>query len=112
MIEKQVIKYLNELHIPAYMEEPKEKPSEYVVLESIDNGRTNYIDAVTFNITCYSTTLQKAAELNQRVKEAMYDIVSIDNISSSKCGGGGQDIDTSTKRYAYYSIFNLYYTEE
>jgi hypothetical protein len=112
MIEAQVCKYLNDLKIPAYMEEPKNKGSEYVVLQSIDNGRINYIDAVTFNITCYSTSLQKACELNNRVKAAMYDITAIDNISSSKCGGGGQDIDTTTKRYAYYSVFNLYYTEE
>ncbi len=113
MIESTVTKYLNEvLDVPAYMEEPKNKPPEYVVLQVIDSGRTNYIDAVTFNITSYSTSLLKAAQLNNMVKNAMYDIISINNISSSKFGGGGQEIKQTTKQYAYYCIFNLFYTEE
>lgn len=113
MIEETVIKYLNnQLDIPAYMEEPKTKPDEYVVLQAIDNGRINLISAVTFNIRCYSTSLYKAAVRCQEVKTAMYDIVALDNVSSSKCGGGGEAIDSTTKRYAYDCIFNLYYMEE
>ena len=114
MIEITVRSYLKDkLEVPVYMgEEPKTKSSEYVVLQIIDGGRINHIDAVTFNITSYSTSLQKAAELNKAVKDAMYDIITISNISSSKCGGGGQDINTTTKQYAYYCIFNLYYTED
>lgn len=113
MIEETVIKYLNnQLDIPAYMEEPETKPDEYVVLQAIDNGRINLISAVTFNIRCYSTSLYKAAVRCQEVKNAMYDIVALDNVSSSKCGGGGEAIDSTTKRYAYDCIFNLYYMEE
>lgn len=114
MIEVTVKQYLDGvLDVPVYMgEEPKNKPSEYVVLEIIDNGRVNCIDAVTFNIVSYSTTLHKAGELNQKVKNAMYDIVTLDNVSSSKCGGGGQAINTVTKQYAYECVFNLYYMED
>jgi len=113
MIEKNVIKYLkSKLTVPVYMgEAPAKKPQEYVVLEVIDGGRVNYIDAVTFNIMSYSTTLLNAAELNQSVKEAMYNIVELDQVSSSKCGGGGQSIDTAIKGYAYECIFNLVYME-
>lgn len=113
MIEVTVRNYLDgELTVPVYMEEPKDKPDEYVVLQIIDNGRINQIDAVTFNIISYSTSLYNASELNQAVKDAMYDIISLDNISSSKCGGGGQAINTVTKQYAYECVFNLYYMEE
>lgn len=113
MIEKTVISYLNDnLGVPAYMEEPKTKLNEYIVIKAIDGGRINLIDAITLDITSYSTSLQGAAELNERVKEIMYAITSLDNISSSKCGGGGQAIETNTKRYAYECIFNLYYMEE
>lgn len=113
MIEKTVVAYLNGiLSVPAYMEEPTNKPDEYVVIKTIDDGRIDHIDAVTLNIRSYSTTLQGAAELNGIVKRAMFDIVTLDNVSSSKCGGGGQAIETSTKRYGYDCIFNLYYMED
>lgn len=114
IIEKKTTKYLERvLDVPVYMgEEPASKPSEYIVLQTLDNGRTNYIDAVTFNIISYSTSLQKAAELNNKVKEAMYNIVTLSNVSHSDCGGGGQAIDTSTKRHAYECVFNLFYMED
>lgn len=113
MIESQVISYLNStLEVPAYMEEPKTKPKEYIVAQVIDNGRTNYIDAVTFNIVAYAGSLARAAELIGEVKQAMYGIVSLSNISASKLGGGGQEINTATKQYAYYCVFNLFYTED
>lgn len=113
MIQVAVKNYLKDrLKIPVYLEEPKTKPSEYVTVETIDAGRVNMIEAVTFNIVSISGTLQKAAELNEKVKAAMYDIIALDNISSSKCGGGGQAIDQGTKRYAYECVFNLFYMEE
>ncbi len=114
MIEKQVTAYLNErLSVPAYMgEEPKKKPASYVVLQMIDNGRSNQIDAATFNIKSYAATLQGAAELNATIKGLMYDIISEDNISASRCGGGGQSINTGTKAYSYECVFNLFYTED
>ena len=113
MIEVDVKRYLDsKLTAPVYIgEEPKNKPSEYVVLKVIDNGRENGIDAVTFNIVSHSTTLQKASALNNGVKNAMYGITELDNISSSKCGGGGQAINQITKQYAYESVFNLHYME-
>lgn len=113
MIEIITKEYLkSKLNVPVYVgEKPSKKPSEYIVIQVIDGGRINMIDAVTFNFESYSTTLLKAAELNQKVKQAMYDIVELDNVSSSKCGGGGQNIDTATKEYCYEAVFNLIYTE-
>ncbi len=114
MIEITVEQYLDtELDIPVYIgEEPKTKPSEYVVLRVMDEGRIDMIDAVTFDIMSYSTSPQKAAELNKRVKDAMYGITKLDNVSASRCGGGGQDFDLQAKRYAYSCVFNLFYMEE
>lgn len=115
MIEKQIAEYLaSELDsVPVYVgEKPHNATSKYVLIQVMDGGRINYIDAVTFSLYSYDTSLQKAAELNALVKEAMFNAVSLPNVSSSKCGGGGQSIDTQTKRYAYECIFNLFYTEE
>lgn len=112
MIERIVIEYLiKTLNIPTYAEKPNKNPNEYIVIKNIDSGRSNQIDAVTFSIMSYAQTLDKALELNTRVKNAMYDIVSLENVSSCKLGGGGQRIDTQTKTYAYESIFNIYYMD-
>lgn len=113
MIEKQVTAYLKaKLSCAVYMgEKPNNPPTKYVVIKTIDSGRTNFIDGVSLILESHDTTLQKSAELNEEVKTAMYDIISLDNVSSSKCGGsGGQHIDTQTKTYAYQCVFNLIYT--
>lgn len=113
MIEKTVLQYLNSiLDVPVYMEEPASKDDSYAVLQIIDQGRLDYIDAATFNIRSYGASMLEAAELNGRVKDCMYAITTLDPISSSKCGGGGQALDVTTKRYAYECVFNLYYMED
>lgn len=114
MIEVITKQYLDsKLNVPIFIgEKPSKKITEYIVIEIIDGGRINYIDAVTLNIKSYSDTLLHAAELNEDVKNAMYDIVALPQVSSSKCGGGGQSIDTQSKEYAYECVFNLFYMED
>lgn len=113
MIETILTNYLGEkITAPVYFgEKPSKKPAEYVVIEKIDSGRINMIDAATFSLFSYSETLYEAAELNAKVKEAMFNIVELPEVSSSKLGGGSQYIDKQTKEYGYECIFNLYYME-
>lgn len=113
MIETQVIQYLEtKLNVPVYAEDPTEDVDEYIVIEMIDGGRIEHIDAVTFNIESISTSMLKAADLNERVRSTMFGIIEIPNISASRCGGGGQNIDRSKKAYRFECVFNLFYTEE
>jgi len=110
MIEVDVIKYLSTaLSVSVTGEKPIKKPVKYVVIETIDSGRINYINAVTISIMSYADTLLNAAKLDAQVREAMFNITSLSNVSSCKLGGGSQAIDTQTKEYAYESIFNIIY---
>lgn len=112
MIEKTVISYLNsQLNVPVFMEKPENKTDKFVVISTLDIGRTDLINAVTLNLTSYAPTLLEAAELNEMVMDKMYDIIMLDHVSSSKLGGGGQAIKTDVKGYAYYCVFNLFYKE-
>lgn len=114
MIEEIVTTYLNnKLTVPVHMgAKPTNKPSEYVTLEVLDAGRFDYVDAVTFNIRSYSSSPYKAAVLNEAVKKAMFDIIELPSIASSKLGGGGQAPETLTKEYAYECVFNIRYYAE
>ena len=110
MIEVDIIKYLSSaLGVSVTGEKPTSKPKEYVVIEKIDGGRVDYIDAITISIMSYADTLLNAAKLDEKVQKAMFDIVGLENISSCRLGGASQSIDKQTKEYAYESIFNLIY---
>lgn len=114
MIEKVVRDYLqNLLSVPVYIgEQPNKHPSDYVLIQVLDIGRENHISAITLNFRSFSTSLLKATELNNSVLEKMFNIVSIDGITKTKCGGGGQNIDTTTKTYSCECVFNLFYYAE
>ena len=110
MIEEVVIKYLEDkLGIKAYAEKPNRKTSEYIVVEKIDGGRINQINASTLSVFSYADTLFKAAALNERVKETLLGIIELEEISSSKIGGEGRNIDSNNREYRYETIINLYH---
>lgn len=111
MIEEKLLTLLkSNLDVPVYLEEPTKKPTEYVLIQIIDTTRTNLIDACSLYVESISTSLYKASSLNERVKEYMLNhLIEDDSISSCRLGGGGQNINTQTKRYQYESIFNIVY---
>lgn len=110
MIEKIIISYLNnELGVPVYAEIPANPPKEFVIVHKLDGGVTNHVNEASIYFESYSDSLQKAAELNERVQALLFESVSLDEISSAKLGGEGSNIDTNTKRYRYESVFNFYY---
>ncbi len=114
MIEYIISNYLREaLHMDAvYLETPKTMPDECVVFHIVDRSRERMIDAVTVELYSYGKTHEKAAELDERVRGAMYDITGLDEVSASRLGGGNDAPDTTLKRYRYRSYFNLTYMED
>ena len=88
MIEITLREYLEEkLGVPVLMEVPKEKPSEYILLQLIDSGKINHIDAATFSIVAISDTLYNAAELSNKIKETLLDSITLNCISHVDLGG-------------------------
>lgn len=110
MIEITVIDYLKEvLNIPVYAEIPTNRPQSFVVVNKIDGGETNQVNASTLSIYSYGKTLYDAAILNEDVKYAMKNIVKLHIVSGCKIGGDSRSIDEENKLYRYESIFNLYH---
>lgn len=113
MIEVTLKDYLeDELSAPVYMEVPKSVPSEYVLLQLIDAGRIDHIDAATFSVIVRSSSLYSAAQLRDDVKHALFDSISLACISHVDQGGEISSIDSANKTYQYELTFNFYFYEE
>lgn len=109
-IEAVIIKHLeNSTGVKTYAEIPTTKPNNFIVVEKIDGGMVNAINASTLIIYSYSTTLIDACELNEKVKVAILDALTIDDISSVRISGEDRGIDDSEKLYRYETTINLYH---
>lgn len=111
MIEKIVLNHLKAELAPAKvsLEVPEGPPAEYVVLEKTGSRRQNHIDMATFAVQSCSTTLEKAAILNEKAKAAMDSLVQQPEVSASKLNSDYNFTDTRTKKYRYQAVYNIYY---
>lgn len=109
MIEKTVLDYLQDaIHKPCFMEVPFEEPaSAFIVIEKIGSGRVRHINSSSFAIQSYAPTLYEAAELNDEVKAAMFEIVCLDDIASVSLDSDYVFNNTATKSRRYQAIFDL-----
>ena len=90
-------------------EQPADRPNDYVLIQKIDGGEIDKIKASTFSIKARSTSQYNAAVKNESVKDAMFDIITLDAVSGIRQGGEYGRIDTSNKMYEYETIWNIYH---
>ena len=110
MIEKVVLDFLSEnLRVPVTMEKPEIELDEYVLIEKTGSSESDFVKSATIAIQSYSTTLYKAAVLNEEVKGAMYNLLSVPMISKAKLNTDYNFTDTTTKRYRYQAIYDITY---
>ena len=110
MIEKTVLDYLNDrLDVPVWMEIPKGEvlPEEYVLLEKTGSRRSNHIDSVMMAIQSHADRMENAALLNEEVKQAMDDLIVLDEIGSSKLNSDYNFTDTQKKKYRYQAVYEI-----
>lgn len=114
MIEKTILDYMNtEMSVPAYMEEPEDKPVAYLIIEKTASSDTNHIQQSTFAIQAYAGTLYDAAVLSSAVKLVMRQAADkVSEISRCKLNAEYNYTDTQTKRYRYQSVWNITHYEE
>ena len=109
LIEQKVKEYLDtELDVPVYLETPKNLPSQYIVFTVISRGKEDHINNVTIEFMSYADSKFDAATLDEKVREAMENIVTYPDISCH-FGGGNDSPDNTVKKYRYRCYFSLYY---
>jgi len=113
VIEKIILDLLSaELDVSVYLEEPKELPEEYVLIDKLGSAENDLITSATIAVQSYSASLYGAAELNSKVKKAMAESVSQGDICRCVCTSDYNYTDTETKRYRYQAVFDITYYEE
>lgn len=110
MIEKTVLDYLTETLQTdnVFLELPNDLPDEFIVFHVIDREKKDHINAVTIEFYSYGKTKLGAAQLDERLRDAMDNIESIPDISCH-FGGGNDSPDNAIKRPRYRAYYNLFY---
>lgn len=108
MIEKIVIDYLGQmLDVPVYMERPEKTPEKYVIVEKTGSSREHFIKSATFALKSYADSLLHAAELNEKVKDAMDAIIRLDVVCRSELNSDYNYTDPTAKAYRYQAVYDL-----
>jgi hypothetical protein len=110
MIELIIRKYLvSKLEIPVVLEHQKNLPKRYILLEKTSGKRNNYLNSSTIAIQSYAESLLEAAKLNEKIKNIMYDLVAVDEVSRVDLNSDYNFTDPETKQYRYQAVFDINY---
>lgn len=119
MIEKTIYDYLStQIGVPVFLELPEvpseeypEMPDEFIVFEKVGGSITDKIPFASIAVQSYSlTSLFNASLLNETAKETMLGLpAAVSDVSECSLTADTNFTDTSTKRYRYQSVFNIYY---
>lgn len=109
MIEKIILDYLTEsLSVPCLMEEPTGMTGEeLIVIEKTGSSVSNRIYTATVAIQSYAPSMYEAATLNEQVKAAMDNIVTLPEIARCELNSDYNFTDTGMKFYRYQAVFQI-----
>lgn len=110
MIEVIIKNYLDEkLEEQVFLEKPNPSLGNYVVFEKTSSDKGNHLPSATFAFQSYGTSIYKALELNEKVKEAVEDLIELDEIRGVKLNSDYNFTDTETKEYRYQAVYDIKY---
>lgn len=108
MIEKLILQHLAAaLDVPVVLEIPENIPDTFVFVEKTGGGEREYICESTFAVQSYAPSLYQAAELNEKVKTAMRDLISLDRVTRVQLNSDYPFFDTARKRRRYQAVFDI-----
>lgn len=108
MIEIIVFNYLrSNLSVPVYVEKPTQKPQRYIVIDKIGGSKENHLKSSTIAFQSYAESKYQAAFLNEQVKEAVENMIVLDEITSVSLNSDYNFTDTTTKEYRYQAVFDI-----
>lgn len=113
MIELTVFEWLkkNLPGVKVCVEEPKGVKGKFVLVEKTGGTESIGLNSATFAVQAYSDTRYEAAELNEKVKEAMYKMAESNGGVATKVelNSDYNFTDLNTKRYRFQSVYDITY---
>lgn len=110
MIEIIIKKYLDgHLDVPSFFEHEIKMPDSFILIEKTSGSERDHSKSATFVFQSYASSMQKAAELNEKVKEVVKEMVELNSISGVHLNSDYNYTDTETKRYRYQAVFDINY---
>ncbi len=115
MIEKTLISFLiNKTSVldNVFAERPEKVPASYIVLEKTGSNTENMITTSTVAIQSCCDSMQgksflDAAELNEELKDAMEDLIALDDIVMVDLNSDYNYTDNTTKEYRYQAVYEI-----
>lgn len=110
MIELIVKNYLSKhLEIPIIFEHQKNLSKRYILIQKTSGKRENLLKESTIAIQSYAESLFETAKLNEKIKDLMYDLIMVDEVSKVSLNSDYNHTDFETKQYRYQAVFDIYY---
>lgn len=110
MIELIVKDYLSKhLEIPIIFEHQKNLPKRYILIQKTSGRRENLLKESTIAIQSYAESLFETAKLNEIIKDLMYDLIMVDEVSKVSLNSDYNYTDFETKQYRYQAVFDIHY---
>lgn len=109
MIEVILLNYLKDAlkNTTVRLEMSDQKIEELVIIEKIGGKKVNHLKTSTVAIQSYASSMEKAAVLNEKVKEAIDKLIRESEIISVNLNSDYNFTDTTTKRYRYQAVFDI-----
>lgn len=108
MIELLVKQYLDTaLDVPVDLEIPEKMPETFVRIEKTGGGEQEHICTATLAVQSYAPSLYQAAELNEKVKAAMRELITLDRVTRVQLNSDYPFYDTARKRRRYQAVFDI-----
>lgn len=108
MIEIIIKQFLeSHLTVPVFMGHPENSPKSYVLFEKTGSSKRNHLLSSTFAFQSYAPSMYQAAQLNEALKDAVEELITLNEISRVSLNSDYNFTDTETKGYRYQAVFDI-----
>ena len=108
MIEIIILEFLKkQLSVPTFLERQKLMPAKFVLIQKTGSSKRNQLSSSTFAFQSYAPSMYEAASLNEEVKEAVEELIMLNEISRVSLNSDYNFTDTETKEYRYQAVFDI-----
>ena len=100
----------NNFDYPAYMEIPNGAPDIFFIIEKVGGSREDHIDSATVAVQTYAPSMYQAAKIsNDMIDDILNHLTDCPEVTSVTLNSSYNYPNTSTKRYRYQALFEIYY---